>query len=112
LSAEKFSGRRRQFGFRFETAARMARIKLELGKPAPDREQLLRMLGGLMEMIVKHMNDPKTRWDEKLKWSRVLISASDVCNSVLRDVEVDKLKEQVEELEKLVKGEGVKAGEH
>lgn len=51
------------------------------------------------------MNDPKTRWDEKLKWSRVLINASSICNSVLRDVEVDRLKEEVDELERLVKKE-------
>ena len=112
MFGEKFSGRGERFGFHFEAEARMARIKLELDKPAPDREQLLRILGGLMELIVKHMNDPKTRWSEKLKWSRVLISASGVCNSVLRDVEVEKLKEQVEELERLVKGEGVKSDGH
>jgi len=35
-------------------------MRLELGKSAPDRGRLLRMLGGLMELIVKHMNDPKT----------------------------------------------------
>lgn len=107
---EKISRRSRRLGFPFRPMPRMARIRLELGKAAPDRERLLRMLGGLTEMVVKHMNDPKTRWDEKLKWSRVLINASNVCNSVLRDVEVDRLKEEVEELERLVKGE-VEAGE-
>jgi len=104
---EKFSGRGRRLSLLLRP---MARIKLELGKPAPDRDRLLRILGGLMEMVVKHMNDPKTRWDEKLRWSRVLISAGNVCNSVLRDVEVGRLKEEVEELERLVKGE-VEAGE-
>ena len=54
---------------------------------------------------------PKTSPSERIKWSRIVIAAGQASNSVLRDVEIEALRKQVEELkefteEKLSEWEG------
>jgi hypothetical protein len=50
---------------------------------------------------MERVTNPKTAAPDRIKWSRVLISAGQACNSVLRDVEIETLKQQIEELKEI-----------
>ena len=50
-----------------------------------------------MQRVTSH----KTSALDKMRWSRVVIAAGQACNSVLREVEMEALKKQVEELKAL-----------
>ena len=65
------------------------------------RQWLLLRLRRIMEIALERVTNPKTPAPDRIKWSRVLISAGQVCNSVLRDVEIDALKQQIMELKAL-----------
>lgn len=47
---------------------------------------------------MERVTHPKTPTPDRTKWSRTVIAAGQACNSVLRDVEVEMLKEQIREL--------------
>lgn len=68
---------------------------------APTRDWLLKRLGEIMEIAMSKVTGPKTTPEERIKWSRVVISAGQACNSVLRDVDIEALKKQIEELRAL-----------
>ena len=68
---------------------------------APSRDWLLQRLGEILEIAMSKLTGPKTTPEERIKWSRVVISAGQACNSVLRDVDIEALKKQIEELKAL-----------
>lgn len=74
-------------------------------KPAAEdkttREWLLQRLREVMEMAMQRVTNPKTPASERIKWSRIAITAGQACNAVLRDVEIDALKQQINELKQL-----------
>jgi hypothetical protein len=67
----------------------------------PDRQWLLHQLQEVLEIAMERISNPKTPAPDRIKWSRVVIAAGQACNSVLRDAEIDDLKQQIEELKKL-----------
>jgi len=67
----------------------------------PTREWLLGRLRQIMEIALNRVANPKTPSGDRIKWSRIVIYAGGACNSVLRDVEIETLKQQVEELKRL-----------
>lgn len=67
----------------------------------PTRRWLLLRLRQIMEIALERVTNPKTPAPDRIKWSRALISAGHVCNSVLRDVEIDTLKQKIMELKAL-----------
>ena len=67
----------------------------------PDRRWLLLRLRQILEIALDRVTNPKTPAPDRIKWSRVLISAGQVCNSILRDVEIETLKQQIMELKAL-----------
>jgi len=84
-----------------------ARVSAEAtqAKPAAEdkttREWLLQRLREVMEMAMQRVTNPKTPAPERIKWSRIAITAGQACNAVLRDVEIDALKQQISELKQL-----------
>jgi len=80
---------------------RSARTVVESLERAPSRDWLLAMLREIIELAMNHVRSDKVPRQERIKWSRILIAASQVCNSVLRDVEIETLKEQIRELKEL-----------
>lgn len=67
----------------------------------PDRQWLLKSLGGILEIAMDRVSGPKTTALDRIRWSRVVIAAGQACNSVLRDVELEALKQQIKELKEL-----------
>jgi hypothetical protein len=67
----------------------------------PDRQWLLHQLREVLEISMERISNPKTPAPDRIKWSRVVISAGQACNSVLRDAEIDDLKHQIKELKEL-----------
>jgi len=55
----------------------------------------------ILEIALDRVTNPKTAAADRIKWSRVLISAGQVSNAILRDVEIETLKQQVMELKAL-----------
>jgi hypothetical protein len=54
-----------------------------------------------MEIAMQRVTSPKTPAPDRIKWSRIVIAAGQACNAVLRDVEIDALKQQINELKQL-----------
>jgi hypothetical protein len=54
-----------------------------------------------MEIAMGRITNPKTPTSDRIKWSRIAIGAGQACNAVLRDVEIDALKQQINELKEL-----------
>ena len=52
----------------------------------------------IMEIAMRRVTSPKTSASDRIKWSRITIAAGQACNAVLRDVEIDALKQQINEL--------------
>lgn len=67
----------------------------------PTRSWLLVHLRQIMEIALERVTNPKTPAPDRIKWSRVLISAGQACNSILRDVDIEALKKQIEDLKRL-----------
>jgi hypothetical protein len=72
----------------------------EEGKP--ERRWLLQQLSGLVNYSKNKILDSNTKPEERVKWSRILVSAATSCSYALRDTEIDHLKDEVATLEKLV----------
>jgi hypothetical protein len=54
-----------------------------------------------MEIAMQRVTSAKTPASDRIKWSRIAIAAGQACNAVLRDVEIDALKQQINELKQL-----------
>jgi hypothetical protein len=54
-----------------------------------------------MEIAMQRVTSPKTPGPDRIKWSRIAIAAGQACNAVLRDVEIDALRQQISELKQL-----------
>jgi hypothetical protein len=67
----------------------------------PDRQWLLQQLRRILEIALERVTVPKTPSLDRIRWSRVVIAAGQACNSILRDVEIDALKQQISELKEL-----------
>jgi hypothetical protein len=88
--------------------------------PAPEeqtRQWLLDRLREIMEIAMQRVTNPKTPTSDRIKWSRIAIGAGQACNAVLRDVEINALKQQINELKqltlsKLSEDEDADANEH
>jgi len=50
---------------------------------------------------MQRVTSAKTPASDRIKWSRIAIAAGQACNAVLRDVEIDALKQQINELKQL-----------
>jgi hypothetical protein len=73
-------------------------------QPAPGEETrkwILQSLREVMEIAMRRVTSPKTLASERIKWSRIAIAAGQACNAILRDVEIDALKQQINELKQL-----------
>lgn len=68
---------------------------------ATDREWLIDQLRRVLEIALDKATHPKTPPGDRIKWSRVVVAAGQACNSILRDVEIETLKQQIEELKQL-----------
>jgi len=66
-----------------------------------DRRWLLQRLHEILEIAMQRVTGPKTPAGDRVKWSRIVISAAQACNAVLRDVEIEALKQQIAELKAL-----------
>jgi len=72
-------------------------------KPAQEetRQWILEHLREVMEIAMQRVTSHKTLASDRIKWSRIAIGAGQACNAVLRDVEIDALKQQINELKQL-----------
>lgn len=66
-----------------------------------NRQWLLQRLHEIMEIAMQRVTNPKTPAGDRIKWSRIVIAAGQACNAVLRDVEIDALKQQINDLKQL-----------
>jgi hypothetical protein len=73
----------------------------ELVVDQPTREWLLERLRTIIDYAMDRVTGARTAPDERIKWSRIAVSAGQACNSVLRDVDIETLKQQVRELKEL-----------
>jgi hypothetical protein len=62
---------------------------------------ILEHLREVMEIAMQRVTSPKTLASDRIKWSRIAIGAGQACNAVLRDVEIDALRQQISELKQL-----------
>jgi|GEM_PF-1818075 len=73
------------------------------------RESLLRVNSQLIANLQKRVNASRFRVAEgdstKLGYIRALIQALQVQNAILKDIELDVVKQELEELKELVKGQ-------
>ena len=65
------------------------------------RQWILEHLREVMEIAMQRVTSHKTLASDRIKWSRIAIGAGQACNAVLRDVEIDALKQQINELKEL-----------
>jgi len=65
------------------------------------RQWLLQRLHEIMEIAMQRVTTPKTPAGDRIKWSRIVIAAGQACNAILRDVEIDALKQQINDLKEL-----------
>jgi hypothetical protein len=65
------------------------------------RQWILEHLREVMEIAMQRVTSHKTLASDRIKWSRIAIGAGQACNAVLRDVEIDALKQQINELKQL-----------
>ena len=75
----------------------------------PCRESLLKVNAELIAHLQKRVNVKRFRPQEgdsiKLGYIRALIQALQVQNAILKDVELDAIKQEIEEVRKLVKNQ-------
>lgn len=74
---------------------------VEVGFEEETRQWLLQQLREILEIAMQRVTNPKTPASDRIKWSRIAIAAGQACNAVLRDVEIDALKQQITELKQL-----------
>jgi hypothetical protein len=72
-----------------------------MGAEEATREWLLTQLRGILEISMQRATNPKTPAPDRIKWSRIVIASGQALNAILRDVEIDALKEQISELKAL-----------
>jgi len=65
------------------------------------RQWILGHLREIMTIAMQRVTNPKTPASDRIKWSRIAIAAGQACNTVLRDVEIEALKQQINELKQL-----------
>ena len=65
------------------------------------RQWILEHLREVMDIAMQKVTSHKTLASDRIKWSRIAIGAGQACNAVLRDVEIDALKQQINELKQL-----------
>jgi len=65
------------------------------------RSWVLQRLGEILEIAMERVTAPKTPSEDRIKWSRIVIGAGQARNTVLRDKEIEALKEQINELKEL-----------
>jgi hypothetical protein len=65
------------------------------------RQWILEHLREVMQIAMHQVTSTKTLAADRIKWSRIAIAAGQACNAVLRDVEIDALKQQINELKQL-----------
>ncbi|MCJ7455377.1 hypothetical protein MUP07_01360 [Candidatus Bathyarchaeota archaeon] len=65
------------------------------------RQWLLQQLRAITEIAMQRVTSGKTPASDRIKWSRIAIAAGQACNAILRDVEIDALKQQINELKQL-----------
>jgi len=65
------------------------------------RQWLLQQLREITEIAMQRVTSLKTPASDRIKWSRIAIAAGQACNAVLRDVEIDALKQQINDLKQL-----------
>lgn len=65
------------------------------------RQWLLQRLHEIMEIAMQRVTNPKTPAGDRIKWSRIVIAAGIACNAILRDVEIEALKQQINDLKQL-----------
>jgi predicted DNA-binding transcriptional regulator YafY len=65
------------------------------------RQWLLQQLREIMEIAMQRVTNSKTPAPDRIKWSRIAIAAGQACNAILRDVEIDALRQQISELKQL-----------
>ena len=65
------------------------------------RQWLLERLREILEIAMQRVTNPKTPAPDRIKWSRIVIAAAQASNAVLRDVEIETLKQQIAELKAL-----------
>jgi hypothetical protein len=71
------------------------------GSEEGTREWLLARLRDILEIAMHRVTNPKTGAQDRIKWSRIVIAAGQALNGILRDVEIDALKQQINELRTL-----------
>jgi hypothetical protein len=81
------------------------------------REWLIKQLRDVLEIAMNRVTHPKTPPPDRIKWSRIVIAAGQACNSILRDVDIEALKQQIQDLkqlteEKLRDEQGIDQEEH
>jgi len=65
------------------------------------REWLITQLRGVLEIAMDRVTHRKTPPADRIKWSRIVIAAGQACNSILRDVDIEALKQQIQDLKQL-----------
>jgi hypothetical protein len=87
----------------------------ELLENISSRKSLLRVNAELIVQLQKRVNVTRFRAQDgdsiKLGYIRALIQALQVQNNVLKDVELDALRHELEEVRELVKGQGSLQGQ-
>ena len=67
-----------------------------------NREWLLQRLREILEIAMQRVTNSKTPASDRIKWSRIVIAAAQAYNAVLRDAEIETLKQQITELKTIV----------
>lgn len=65
------------------------------------REWLIQQLRGVLEIAMDRVTHRKTPPADRIKWPRIVIAAGQACNSILRDVDIEALKQQIQDLKQL-----------
>jgi len=89
--------------------SRLNLTRIEVGQAAEKgrsvdsttREWLVEQLHDVLEIAMGRVTHPKTLSSERIKWSRIVIAAGQALNAILRDVEIESLKQQITELRAL-----------
>jgi len=81
------------------------------------REWLIKQLRGVLEIAMDRVTNRKTAPADRIKWSRIVIAAGQACNSILRDADIEDLKQQIQDLkqiteERLRDEQGIDQEEH
>ena len=71
------------------------------GVQEASRQWLLEQLREILMIAMQRVTNLKTPAPDRIKWSRIVIAAAQASNAVLRDVEIEALKEQISELKAL-----------